>query len=69
MLRGRGRHKAALRGSVPTMIVLVNLREEVDPEEYERWGRPRTGLAPPNPLPTPRRSSRNGRRWRAGRRL
>jgi hypothetical protein len=22
---------------VPTMIVLVNLKDDVDPEEYERW--------------------------------
>jgi hypothetical protein len=32
------RYRVSKRGApVPTMIVLVNLKEDVDPKEYERW--------------------------------
>ena len=39
VLRRRGRNGAPRLGGdpVPTMIVLVNLKEGVAPEDYERW--------------------------------
>ena len=40
VLRGRGSHRASRIGRSPlltTMIVLVNLKEGVNPDDYERW--------------------------------